>query len=111
MSGGSYDYVCYRISDAAEAVRASIGRVTEPVELQVRRDRVTRTYTGDDAVRLRAAIAAHRLWLADVLDAVSKAMHDVEWVDSCDYGEGDEVPAIAAIWELPRGPATPEELR
>lgn len=111
MSGGSYDYVYHRISEAADSVRASIGRVTEPVELHVRRGGVTRTYTGPDAARLRESVAEHRLWLADVMEAVAKAMHDVEWVDSCDYSEAAEVPAIAAVGDvLARRPAVPPEL-
>jgi hypothetical protein len=36
---------------------------------------------------LRRAFAKH-------LMLVSKAMHDVEWVDSGDYGEGDDAKAI-----------------
>lgn len=39
---------------------------------------------------LRRAFAAH-------LDLVAKAMHDVEWVDSCDYGKGAEEAAIRAV--------------
>lgn len=31
---------------------------------------------------------------ADHLKKVAKAMHDIEWVDSMDYGEGDETDAI-----------------
>lgn len=81
------------------------------MELHVRRGGVTRTHTGPDAVRLRESVAEHRLWLADVLEAVSKAMHDVEWVDSFDYSEAAEVPAIAAIGDvLARRPAVPLEL-
>ena len=33
---------------------------------------------------------------AEHLKLVVKALHDIEWVDSCDYGPGDEVPAILA---------------
>lgn len=36
---------------------------------------------------LRRAFATH-------LKKVAKAMHDIEWVDSGDYGEGDDVKAI-----------------
>lgn len=38
---------------------------------------------------LRVAFGRH-------LKKVAKAMHDIEWVDSCDYGTGDEVKAINA---------------
>jgi hypothetical protein len=33
---------------------------------------------------------------ADHLDKVAKALHDIEWVDSGDYGPGDENEAIRA---------------
>lgn len=36
---------------------------------------------------LRRAFGAH-------LKLVAKAMHDIEWADSCDYKKGDERPAI-----------------
>lgn len=40
---------------------------------------------------IRRAFAAHLL-------KVSQAMHDIEWVDSCDKGPGDEVEAIKACF-------------
>lgn len=39
---------------------------------------------------LRRAFRAH-------LQLVAKALHDIEWVDSCDYGKGDEEEAIRAV--------------
>jgi hypothetical protein len=33
---------------------------------------------------------------AEHLKLVAKALHDIEWVDSCDYGPGDENAAILA---------------
>jgi hypothetical protein len=39
---------------------------------------------------LRRAFAEH-------LRLVAKAMHAVEWVDSCDYGSGDEDEVIRAV--------------
>ena len=39
---------------------------------------------------LRAAFGLHLL-------AVAKAMHAVEWVDSCDWGEGDDVAPMRAV--------------
>jgi hypothetical protein len=41
---------------------------------------------------VRRAFAAH-------LRMVAKAMHDVEWVDSCDYSPGDDHAAIRAVIE------------
>lgn len=37
----------------------------------------------------RKAFAKH-------LVKVAKALHDIEWVDSCDYGPGDDAEAIRA---------------
>ena len=33
---------------------------------------------------------------AQHLRVVAKALHDIEWVEDCDYGPGDEHPAIKA---------------
>ena len=30
----------------------------------------------------------------ELVELCSRAMHDIEWVDSCDYGKGDEIEAI-----------------
>lgn len=40
---------------------------------------------------LRRAFAKH-------LKLVAKAMHDIEWVDSSDYGEGDDEEAIRKVF-------------
>ena len=61
MSGGSMDYLCYRVSEAN-------------FEL----------HTPE-----RRAFKKH-------LELVSKALHDIEWVDSGDYGVGGEVDSIMA---------------
>lgn len=37
-----------------------------------------------------------RLAFAALLRRVARAMHDIEWVDSCDMGDGKEVAAIMA---------------
>lgn len=61
MSGGSMDYLCFKVDDA------SFGKHT-----------------------------AERRAFAEHLKLVAKALHDIEWVDSCDYGPGDESEAIRA---------------
>ena len=63
MSGGSYDYICYRIEDFGY----NINNASKDPK--------------------RAAFAQLVLLIAD-------AAHDIEWVDSGDYGEGDEHKAI-----------------
>jgi len=66
MSGGSLDYVCYKLDDAIEVIER---RVT---------------------TALQKAFAAH-------LKDVSKALHDLEWVFSGDYGDGDDVEALRKV--------------
>ena len=72
MSGGSYDYSYRRVEEFAESLEADQRRVEG-------RDKY--------ATQERAEFAA-------LLRVVAKAMHDIEWVDSCDYGAGDENDAI-----------------
>lgn len=62
MSGGSWDYVCFRIDEAAE--------------------------------RLKRERCPYRRALGEKMLLIGKAMHDIEWVDSCDYGPGEELEAI-----------------
>ena len=66
MSGGSLDYVFYKLDDAVDSIEK---RATTP---------------------LHKAFAVH-------LKDVSKALHDLEWVFSCDYSDGDEVEAIRKV--------------
>ena len=46
-----------------------------------------------------------RLLFQKLLKLVSEAMHDLEWVDSCDYGEGDENKALDAVFDFLKGDA------
>ena len=66
MSGGSLDYVCYKIDDAIDTIEK----------------RATTT--------LQKAFAQH-------LKDVAKALHDLEWVFSGDYGDGDEVESLKKV--------------
>lgn len=63
MSGGSWDY----FSDKLEQVA----------------DRLLGT-------ELPKSCAAERIALGAMLKKASAALHAIEWVDSCDYGDGDE---------------------
>ncbi len=62
MSGGSWDYLCYKIADAAN--------------------------------QLCADKNPHRKAFGEHMSLIAEAMHDIEWVDSCDKSPGDEIPAI-----------------
>jgi hypothetical protein len=67
MSGGHYEYVCFRINEIR----------IENIENNPRRANFQK-----------------------LLKLVAEAMHDIEWVDSCDYGEGDENKAIDKCFEF-----------
>jgi hypothetical protein len=61
MSGGSYDYVSFKIEEAASRLRS--GHATEP----------------------------HLLALAKHLDDIAKVMHDIEWAESGDTSWTEEL--------------------
>lgn len=63
MSGGSYDYLYYKIEDAGRQL-------------------------------VRAEQPEYRRAFGQLLLKCAAAMHDVEWVDSSDYGPGDDKKAI-----------------
>lgn len=67
MSGGSYNYAFRHVDEMAESIE-----------------------TRHRSTPLRRAFAEH-------LKLVGKAMHAIEWVDSGDYGPGDEEAAIKAV--------------
>lgn len=48
----------------------------------------------DVGARLQGSHDPHRQALGDLILRISVAMHDIEWVDSNDYGKGDEIDAI-----------------
>lgn len=51
----------------------------------------------DVAARLRSESDPRRRALGRVVAKMAKAMHDIEWVDSSDFGKGDEIAAIDAV--------------
>ena len=66
MSGGSMDYLTYRVDDAANQLMDKNNTL------------------------LQRAFGEH-------LRKVAKALHDIEWVWSGDYGKGDDEEAIKAV--------------
>jgi hypothetical protein len=62
MSGGSWEYLCYKVQDAAQ--------------------------------RLCEEKCNHRKAFGIHLRKVAEALHDIEWVDSCDYGPGDDIKSM-----------------
>lgn len=45
----------------------------------------------DVAQRLRGCECPYRKALGAKLQLAADALHDIEWVDSCDYGKGDDI--------------------
>lgn len=75
MSGGTYDRNFRNIEQLADDIEC----------------RTMKTQTSEHPTR------ALRLRFVEHLRLVAKAAHDIEWVDSDDYGPGDEVAAIEAV--------------
>jgi hypothetical protein len=69
MSGGSYDYIGFRIRDLRDQIRSQ------------------------DKDPRRASFAK-------LMSLVGDAMHDIEWVDSGDCGEGDEHKSIDKVFHF-----------
>lgn len=67
MSGGSYDYVCWKIESLEQDIQ---NQEKDP----------------------------RRAAFAKLMGLVGKAMHDIEWVDSCDFAPGDEHASIDAVF-------------
>ena len=99
MSGGRYHCAYQHIGTLADELEAELDRTpAEPPPGARVWSRERRGWIeGEEAAAVLRAVDAERAWLVRVLRAAAKAAHDVEWVDSGDYGPGDEVEAIRAI--------------
>jgi threonine dehydrogenase-like Zn-dependent dehydrogenase len=54
-------------------------------------------YVMEAADRLKNSKCKKRKAFGDHLKLIANALHDIEWVDSCDYGPGDEIEAIMKV--------------
>jgi uncharacterized cysteine cluster protein YcgN (CxxCxxCC family) len=58
-------------------------------------------YSKIEDIELRNNHCDHRrAAFQKMLKLVAAAMHDIEWVDSCDYGKGDEHKAIDKVFSF-----------
>lgn len=73
MSGGSHDYAYSRLEDIA----ASFWVEREPIEQEEARKKV-----------------------ADILRHMAKICHDIEWIDSCDYGKEDWAKVLEMLGKI-----------
>ena len=99
MSGGRYYCAYHHISRLADDLEAELQRTpAEPSPRARVWSRERRAWIeGEEAVAVLRSVDAERAWFVALLRAAAKAAHDVEWVDSGDYGPGDEVEAIRAV--------------
>ena len=59
----------------------------------------------DAAEQLVCSRSAERRAFGRLLAKVATALHDIEWVDSSDYGPGDDLPAIRDALGCPKAAA------
>lgn len=88
MSGGSYDYAYHKVEQMADDLEHSYARqriMPDPEGYDVPDSK-------NPDKDPRRALFAKFLW------QVAKAMHAIEWVDSADWGTGDEYPHIEAVY-------------
>lgn len=104
MSGGHYDYAFSRISYLARSIedemdpRLERNKIDEDCnDFCVYSKEKREWVTGAEAKSIIDSANSERKWFVGLLNLVAEAAHDIEWVDSSDYGPGDEVEAIRAI--------------
>lgn len=110
MSGGSYDYLYGRVDELADRIESSIdprsrrerewhGACIDPALVDPRVYSIEKKawIYGEEALAIIYAADAERKWFAELLRIAARAAHDIEWVDSGDFGPGDEVEAIRAV--------------
>lgn len=76
MSGGSYDYLCYQLDTGGHLNLA---------DLEAMRDRLNEL--APDSAAARDTAALHAALSTPLVDGLTEVWHDVEWLDSGDYGE------------------------
>lgn len=90
MSGGSYDYLCYKDSSNIFGEEQTIQRMA---------DRLAKLGFADDAALetqgLILEIRAARIRIDARIERLKNLWQVIEWVDSCDYGPDDIPPALA----------------
>ena len=99
MSGGRYCCAHQHIDSLADELEEALDRTPAepPPDARVWSRERRAWIEGQEAVAVLRSVDTERAWLVQVLRAVARAAHDVEWVDSGDYGPGDEVEAIRAV--------------
>lgn len=105
MSGGSYDYLYGRVRDASNEIERRTKSMSESECISIQHPETKEWLVGAQAKELLEPTYQARFWFSRLLELVSEAMHDIEWVDSSDYGPGDELPAIQKVAQFLERPA------
>ena len=77
MSGGHYNYAYSRMNELASDIRDDVERLEKAGVDQ----------WGDEYDALPEDIRLFMSRIADQLEKVAEAAHDIEWYMSCDYGD------------------------
>jgi hypothetical protein len=115
MSGGRYDYAYAAVERFADDLEQYVSEHPPGAEEDDTTrwrvySRTRRAYLStEESDEVMRAVRAERLWLVGLLRAVARAMHDVEWVESGDSGQGSEVEAIRAVRQWLRQNPEPGE--
>ncbi len=109
MSGGSYDYFCSKVSDFIQQLKDNeefYERDSKwendhyPTVPRVWNREAKVWIEGEEAEKIIAQAHLERRWFMELLEHVATVAHDIEWVDSGDYGPGDEVFSLAKLKEF-----------
>jgi hypothetical protein len=89
MSGGHYDYAYGRIQDLAAAIKSDCAKY----------EKAGADRHGWEYEAMPSDILAHMAWVAEQLELLAQAAHDIEWLMSSDYGD-DTLRERCDSWHL-----------
>lgn len=98
MSGGSYNYLCHQIDARGHLDLA---------DLEAMRDRLNQLAPGSAAAKATARLHAALSVPVDD-DGLTEVWHDVEWLDSGDYGEDQAHQGIKKYEDAQRAAVEPK---
>lgn len=108
MSGGSYNYLCFKDADDIQQASDSLNQMC---------DRLSRLPYAEDVAKetmwVILEMRAHRVRVQAAIDRLSGVWKAVEWWDSCDSSESELVSAIAKFrgCEIGDMPLVDEEVK
>ena len=98
MSGGSYDYAYHHVDRFADDLGHNLRHPPEwEGDWEVYDRAQKRHLSPEESAPIIAKARELREWFVGHLELVARAMHDIEWIDSGDYGPGDEIEALEKV--------------